>query len=180
MRTNWFAILLFFYAGFSIVGGALFSANAYIEQNSWNHYFTAHFIIRFIVALIAATLFFAVYKSAMPEHYAKRMNKLYFRIFAPVLLLLATFLMNTLVILPLNDIKLSTDKKITVVGTVSDKYFTSGSRGGHSYFLVVRDSRYRQYKLKVKKDIYQSYARDSAFDKTLTEGMLGIIYRKED
>ena len=180
MKKNWFAILLFLYGGFALVGAAIFGANAYVDQDTWNDYFKGHFIIRFMVAVITGFFLFIAYKRYMPDAYNKRKDKPLFRIFLPLLLLVATLILNTLIILPLNDIKRSADKMITIDGIVSDKYMTSGSKGGRNYFLVVTDNRDHQYKLKVKKYIYQEYSRDSAFDKTMTEGMLGIIYRKED
>ena len=180
MKKNWFAIVIFLYAGLTVLDAGLFSANAYIDQATWNDYFKAHVLIRLIVAVVTGILLFKAYKRFMPEVYNKRKDKVLFRIFLPVLLLLATFIMNTLIILPLNDINRPADKKITIDGVVSGKYMRSGGKGGRNYFLVITDKRYHQYNLQVKKYIYQEYNRDSAFDKTMTEGMLGIIYRKEE
>jgi hypothetical protein len=177
MTKRWFGIILFLYTGLSLLDAILFGANAYIEQASWNNYFKEHLLIRLVAALITGILLFMAYRSAMPEQYEKRKDKPAFRIFAPLLMLLATFLMNTLIILPLNQVG---DKQVVIDGTVAEKYYTTSSKGGRNWFLVVTDKRQHHYKLQVRKNIYQEYNQDSAFDKTMTEGMLGIIYRKEE
>lgn len=179
MKRNWFAIIIVVYGAITLLAALSFYNMSYVEQASWNRYFRAHVLIRLIVAALLGALLFSMYKRSMPEQYAKRKDKLLFKILAPVLLVFVVFIMNTLILLPLNEEKSAQDKPIVVKGIVASKYYRSGK--GRTYFLVVIDSQLcRKYTLQVKKRIYEEYSMDSAFDKIMTEGMLGIIYRKKD
>ncbi len=172
-----------FYLACSILGMTGFlkhSLYAYIEHGSVYKIINDHLLMLVCSGILTGVLLFFLYKKWLPDQYAKRKDKLWFKIIMPILYLFFGFVMNTGMLMH-KDLFFANTDKLQINGIIMSKSMGYNAKGGNRYFVSIYDTvSALNYHFDVKKRVFENVRRGDKVEKQFTISKLGIIYRKEE
>jgi hypothetical protein len=164
----------------AIIGWLSLFSNNYIEINTYSRYQKNYLLLFVSVGIIIWVIILKWIKLVFPEKFWKTNASFISKYFLPVFYIVLFSGINMAICLLFN-VDFGTNQRIIVHGFIREKESKSTGRNGRSYYLFINDTTTgKVYKLKVKRGIFLSSQINREFNKELSIGKLGIVYRKEE
>ncbi len=180
MKKKAYSFIFIAYVLLGLTGFLKFSLYAYFEQDSWHIVLNKYLLAKFFSGIITGLFFFWLYVKWMPEAFAKRKDKVWFQIIAPIYYCVIGFLLNTGIFFHA-DFFFGNAGTLHINGIVMNKNFRYKAKGGKEYFVSISDTATKlNYYFEVRRKVYDDAERGDVVNKDFSISKLGVIYRKNE
>lgn len=180
MKKKAFSFIFVAYALLGLTGFLKFNLYAYFEQDSWHIVLKKYLLAKFFSGIIAGLVLLWLYAKWVPEEFAKRKDKVWFQITAPIYCCLLGFLLNIGIFFHA-DFFFGDAGTLHINGIVMNKNYRYKTKGGKEYFVSISDTITKlNYYFEVRRKVYDDASRGDVVNKDFSISKLGVIYRKDE